>query len=209
MNGWGMDPEPFSHITSNSANVLHIYDYSKFNFDDVLSELRKYQAINIIAWSMGVWAAQFIPLEIEKKVSFSVAINGTLKPIDKNFGINPSIFNTTLSRFSTEIRDMFFKNMFENSEDFNRFSCKAPLRQVEDQKNELENLKKLVLSNKISDHALFDTVITGKNDKIIPARSQKRFWKDISKTIEIDEPHFPFFRWNSWEEIIEFARDYR
>ena len=53
--GWGMDVHPFEHFRPAHHDFLICYDYRSLHFD--VSLLNGYKQIDVVAWSMGVWAA--------------------------------------------------------------------------------------------------------------------------------------------------------
>ena len=53
--GWGADETPFKGYQPADSDYMLCYDYRTLDFDTSL--LKTYQEINVIGWSMGVWAA--------------------------------------------------------------------------------------------------------------------------------------------------------
>ena len=200
-NGWSMDENHLLRLKSSDYDILVCSNYL-----DLLplcnDELRNYNNITVIAWSMGVFAASKLRKYLNN-VSLSIAINGTLKPIDDKYGIPQAIFEATLNNFSAETREKFYKRMFKNSEDFEKFLINQPKRNAEDQKRELITLQKYII-NKNDSQNCFNRVIIGKYDKIISAKNQINSWNEKEKLnpLIIEEGHYPFFRWQSFEEII-------
>ena len=196
--GWGMDENPFKHITSADYDFLVVYDYSDLSFEEDLSE---YAEITLIAWSMGVLAASIIceKLSIRKALAF----NGTQKPIDVKFGINPKMYQLTLDNLDENTRDKFFQNMFLDEKEFQKFQ--QPQRNIANQREELANLQKIALENDFFGFN-FDCAIISSQDKIIPGNNQKNFWQTKKvKVVELNSGHYPFFEFNSLEEIINEA----
>lgn len=203
--GWSMDEAPFLQLKSTNHDVLMFFDYSELNVDEtLLNECNSYSEINIIAWSMGIWAAGFL-FDKFKNAKHSIAVNGTLLPEHDEFGIPKNIFQGTIDNFTPENRPKFYKRMFSSRNDFEKFLEVQPRRSVESQKNELIQLQTLVRNSDISDLSCFGGAIVGKADKIIPAKNQLRFWEGQLTPTIIDSGHFPFFMWESWEEVLSHA----
>lgn len=193
--GWGMDENPIKHLKSGDCDVLFVYDYSDSNFDE---NIKDYKDITLIAWSMGVFAASLICTEFN--IQKSIAINGTQSPIDPYFGINPKVYQITLDNFSEIVRDKFFQNMFCSVDEYQNFS--KPMRELENQKDELAFLKELASKNQPLEFN-FDCAMISNQDKIMPSKNQYRFWQTKKvKVVELNSGHYPFFEFDSIEEII-------
>jgi biotin synthesis protein BioG len=196
--GWGMDEKPIQHLKIGDFDVLLVYDYSDLNFDEDISAYKK---ITLIAWSMGVLVASLVCANFN--IQKSIAINGTQKPIDAEFGINPKVYKLTLDNFSESVRDKFFENMFGSDDEYKQFS--QPLREVENQRQELDYLQDIALKNQ-SFNFEFDCAIISNRDNIFPSKNQQKFWQTKKvKVVELNSGHYPFFEFDSLEEIINEA----
>ena len=194
--GWGMDENPIKHIAVDGYDILIVYDYCDLAFDIILSE---YAEITVTAWSMGVLAASIICRNLEIKKA--IAINGTQKPIDAKFGIHPKIYQLTLDNLDEANRDIFFKNMFKDEKEYEKFQ--KPERNLENQREELANLQKLASENTTLNFD-FDVAIISTQDQIMPTKNQQRFWQTKKvKVVELSSGHYPFFELNSFEEILD------
>jgi len=188
-----MDENSVKHLKTGDFDILVVYDYSDLNFE---ADIKNYAEITLIAWSMGVLTASILNLEVQK----SIAINGTQKPVDAKFGINPKIYDLTLNNFSQSVKDKFFANMFFDENEYKKFH--KPLRTLENQRLELSVLKKSALKNKNCDFK-FDCAIISNQDKIIPAKNQINFWQTKKvKVVELNSGHYPFFEFDSFKEIL-------
>lgn len=186
-NGWGMDETVVSHLKFSSYDILMFYDYNDLNCDFDFISTDVYKEKYLVAWSMGVMCATlFADINYNKKI----AINGTLKPIDDNFGIPKRIYDLTLRNFSPEGSKKFIKNMFEGD-------VYIPVinREFDNQKSELFALKEYESNESFS----YDKIIISKNDKIIPSKNQSKFW---GIEPNIDGGHAPFINFNSWDELL-------
>ena len=176
----------FSHLKSNE-NVLMVYDYSDFGFD---FDLKKYNEIYLLSWSMGVCVAS----KILKNINFikKIAINGTNFPINNEFGIKESIFKLTMKNFNLE---NFKKNMFEKKLDLSKnFIFKDEFYL----KNELKSLYDFCTKD-LNESFTWDKALLSKDDKIFPFSSGHNFFKE--KSVVLNSYHFIFFDFNTWEEL--------
>lgn len=187
--GWGMDERPFPEIEPTDCDWMICYDYRSLEFDVTL--LWGYSEITLIAWSMGVWAAsQVMKKYPDLPVAQSVAINGTLHPVDTDKGIAPSIFEGTLQGLTDETLRKFQRRMCGSAADFNAFQAVAPQRPVTELKEELAAIQKQYLSSELSDFRWHKAII-GKNDRIFLPENQKRAWENCAEHIEETEaPHY-------------------
>jgi len=185
-NGWGMDEGVVSQLQPEDYDVLMFYDYNSLNTNFDFSELAKYFSKNLVAWSMGVMIATLFDINYELKT----AINGTLKPIDDNYGIPQKIYNLTIRNFSPEGCKKFMKNMYlENIE--------LPIinRDFESQKSELSAL----LGYQAKEDFKYNKIIISSKDKIIPTKNQIAFWGLESN---IHSGHAPFNHFQKWSELL-------
>ena len=197
--GWGMDEFPFLQLGADFADVFIVYDYGMLSFD--FSFLNRYREVHVVAWSMGVWAASQC-LRGGAYSSFT-AINGTERPVDDVFGIPKQIVEGTLDGLCAESLSRFNRRMCGSRRVLDEYLSHGSQRGIDDLRNELESILSRAQSS--SSFSLpWTRVICGKNDLIFPAANSKRFWDGVSGCffISIDAPHYPFYLWKSWEEII-------
>ena len=91
-HGWGMDAAGVSHLQIED-DVLMCYDYRSLDF--AFPDLGYYRCIYVVAWSMGVWAADRVISRLEMKPERCVALNGTTRPVDDEYGIPVKIYELT------------------------------------------------------------------------------------------------------------------
>ncbi len=97
--GWGMPPDAVNHlILPENHDLLICYDYQDLNLD---FDFSAYRHIRLVAWSMGVWAAERALQGIRLKSA--TAVNGTGLPCDDNFGIPCAVFKGTLENLTMKI----------------------------------------------------------------------------------------------------------
>ncbi len=205
--GWGMDEHPFLHLTSNEYNTLIIYNYEDLNLDINLEEfLKNFNEIHLVAWSMGVYHSQKMLYPYKDVLTSKIAINGTLFPIDNQFGIPIEMYDATTNNFSEKGRLSFYRRMCKNKELYSWFLENQPQRSVESQKNELKVIKQRVLDEPLNE-LFFNNVLIVDKDRIIPTNHQQLFWKKRCKTQILEGSHYLFKLFNKWENILEYAKN--
>ena len=53
--GWASDPTPFRHYRPKDRDFIICYDYRTLEHDFLPPGI--YQKVDVVGWSMGVWAA--------------------------------------------------------------------------------------------------------------------------------------------------------
>ena len=187
-NGWGMNENVVKHLDCEDYDVLMFYDYNTLDSDFDFNSLSIYSEKNLIAWSMGVMVGGKY-LDKLGLLKQTVAINGTLKPIDAEFGIHPKIYDLTIKGFDENGRDRFIKSMFDEDVEI------ACSRNIENQHSELIALK----NYKANETFKYNKVLISDNDKIIPTKSQVDFW-GIEPNLK--GGHCPFFQFEKWSELL-------
>ena len=189
-NGWGMDENTVNHLCFDNYDVLMFYNYNNLNTDFDPNCLGEYKEINLVAWSMGVMVAGIDTLFTSQiKFTHKTAINGTLKPINEDFGINPRIYDLTIRGFNEKSCEKFIQNMFTSAQNL------INNRNFEEQKNELIALK----SYKANENFVYDKIYISQFDKIIPTKAQIKFWNTEAN---LQSGHYPFFNFRKWSELL-------
>ena len=199
-NGLGMDEGVVKHLDCENYDVVMFYDYNTVETDFVLD---KYKEKYLVAWSMGVMIATnfFTPSSALRAPSpaggegynKATAINGTLKPIDSEYGIHPKIYDLTIKGFNSE---KFISNMFDTREKLTPHPI--PLlkeRESKDQKSELIAIKNYSANEDFK----YTRIIISDNDKIIPTKSQCKFWRQEAN---LHAGHCPFLGFKKWSELL-------
>jgi biotin synthesis protein BioG len=201
--GWGMSPAPFTFLDSNDSDILLFFDYPTDNMPIHLPELfNSYHQVNLIAWSLGVAVANEIMQPYRKKLQSATAINGTIMPIDDNYGIPPAIFQATIDNLLDGGITGFYRRMCKTPPVRKRFTENQPDREPADLKNEL-----IALYNKFNNYTpqkpIFTDAIVCSDDKIVPPDNQAGYWKRFNVPYSLlKAPHFPFYQWSTWREIV-------
>ena len=211
--GWGMDEHPFLSLAEAEYDIVVVSNYNDLNPQLSHTELplNKYNEINIIAWSMGVWVACHTfnhylngtdNISLQNSLNHCIAINGTPLPISDGYGIPESIFNGTIDTLPLSI-EKFNLRMCGNKTGYNQFKSVEPKRTAEDKKEELIVLKEnFTVCNPLK----WTKAVISANDRIFPPQNQLRYWEEYlqrecssvgkpSSFIieEIDAPHYIFY----------------
>ena len=147
--GWGADETPFKDYQPADSDYMLCYDYRTLDFDASL--LKTYQEINVIGWSMGVWAASRVMDKLQEAdtsliIKNSIAINGTPYPIDDTCGIPSVIYHGTLEGLTGSSLNKFLRRMCFNGEAFKEFLNITPRRPLEELKEELAEIERMYLA---------------------------------------------------------------
>ena len=112
--GWGSWPGLFSEYSfPDGYDVMLCYDYRSSGFNKDL--LAGYGHVRIVAWSMGVKVASIIMsgavLAPSVSCADSIAVNGTMFPVDDSRGIPENVFAGTLERMGAPVLEKFLRRM--------------------------------------------------------------------------------------------------
>ena len=189
-NGWGMDEKVVSHLVSDNYDVLMLCDYRAFELENF--DFSMYSKKILIAWSMGVYVCN----NYKEFKSFDkfIAINGTLKPIDDEFGIPSMIYNLTVDNFNELSCSKFMKKITTNI-DLKDYCS----RSIEELKNELISIRDLNVENYFD----FDKAIISSKDRIIPTKNQLNYWQNTNvEILQVDGAHYIFDMYKKWDELV-------
>ncbi len=185
--GWGMDATPFANTFNSENDVCICYDYTSLDFD--YSILSPYKNIKVIAWSLGVWVANYILVDKNLPIDSAIAINGTPEAIDDQKGLPVDIYLGTLNSLSDRSLEKFNLRMCGKASTKKIFDTIRPKRNLQSLKDELQALYNHITSYQLS-NSIFTKVIIGINDRIFPAQNQQLAWKGIEMEIT-DDAHLP------------------
>lgn len=202
--GWGMDYHIFGNLHHGAYDIIVVWDY-RLLFDPptgttrpfgyLLSVVSKYQEICILAWSMGVYAAQQIMDRLPSTLSRCIAVNGTVNPIDDYEGIPEAIYDATLQHLDATGWFKFCRRMWGGAGRLAEMADRLPKRSIEDLIEELQVLGEGARQRStLLPHDRWDLAILTDGDAIFPIENQRRSWRRNS-TIELRGCHVPDFQW--------------
>lgn len=202
--GWSFDEKPFKFLQCNDFDVLFVYDYNDFKLPEELKNIKNYKHKYLITWSMGVFVANLFK-NLFSDFEYKMAINGTISPVDNEFGIPIKMFELTLKHAKIGLEGKFYKNVFQTEDDFQKYSKTPVGRTIENRVSELENLYTEIKNHKeLEIQKFYDFAIVSDFDKIIPPKNQiASHNQNTVRVLSLPYGHFPFYHYSKWNEILE------
>ena len=199
--GWSFDYKPFEYLKCGDYDVLFMYDYSDIS-NNSLPDLKGYENKYLITWSMGVYTAykirNILP-DFDKKI----AVNGTVFPVCNEYGIPDKPFLLTLKHAEKGLEGKFYRNIFDNDTEYERYMTSPVQRSKENSVTELNRLYERIRNDTKIYEKYYDFAYISENDKIIPADNQRNFWLKYETDFALlDSGHFPFYNYSAWNELI-------
>ncbi|MGI6395172.1 MAG: pimeloyl-ACP methyl esterase BioG family protein [bacterium] len=174
-SGWSVEPSQMKFLKSDGYDVAMFYSYSSFEVKEEV-DFSKYSEVIAVLYSFGV----FVGLNFLEKKGFNgeiFVVNGTMKPIDDQFGIKKIIFEKTFENLNEETFGEFQKNMFLNAEDYKKFILSSTdAHDVNELKQELAFIRNN-LEKEIETTLNVKKIFISKRDKIFFFKNQVDFWK--------------------------------
>lgn len=186
--GWGMDERVFADYRPQQSDLLLCFDYRSLEFDANL--LAPYSEVYVVAWSMGVWAAHQLFADAQLKRNGMIAFNGTPYPVDDERGIASTVYQGTYSGLTDVSLWKFFRRMCGSAELTNLFRQRAPLRSVEELKEELLAIREQHESCLAHRCCQWDKAIIGADDRIFLPDNQLKAWQGCAEIVHCDVPHY-------------------
>jgi len=193
-NGWAMNETPVKHLNCEDFDVLVLYDYRNLNFNLSQFDFSQYQEKHLICWSMGVYVSCLFKDELEN-FDKKIAINGTTKIIDNNFGIPEKIYKVTVKFLNEDSCDKFIKNMFDNGKLNPNITITKTLEEL---KEELISIQNIELDKELN----FDYAFISNNDRVVPTKNQINFWENKTQIKHIQSTHCPFEIFEKWSDLL-------
>lgn len=192
--GWSTLPGFYRGLEANGWDTLAVTSYENFKFPSEI--LDSYSTIGIVAWSMGVFAAQRVSLPIDR-IAFAVAVNGTLHPVSDEFGIPLGIYRGTLDNLNPLTLKKFRKRMGGSNHSLHQWSEPSE-EEIEELKNELKFILESTNEQADEDFKTFpwSRAYVSREDRIFPFENQLKEWKRVlpeEAIIILDAPHLPDF----------------
>ncbi len=188
--GWATDETLFRQYRPKDMDYMISYDYRTPDFDK--SVFTHYRQVNVVAWSMGVWAASLILSNVPKNNVLSFAFNGSTHPISDVHGIPLNIYQGTLDGLTPVTLQKFLRRMCKDSQAYKAFMEITPRRNFDEIKEELALIREQYFAtsgdtnkdgnttpDEKSDECRpqcryeYNYVIIGNNDRIFPPENLK------------------------------------
>lgn len=191
-SGWGMDQHPFRGLRRPGYDIAVVWDYRTFDFPTHITD--GYDEVCVVAWSMGVIAASACAPHLRRRLTLSVAVNGTTRPVDDLYGIPEAIFNGTLENLSERSLEKFRMRMCGGARAYAAFMDTAPERPLDELKDELRALGQLAKSG-IPPEGIWDHAVISDGDAIFPPSNQKAAWEGRTRSVSLVRGcHLPDFQ---------------
>lgn len=137
--GWACDETPFKDYRPHNMDYMICYDYRTLEFDYSIFEV--YEQVNVVAWSMGVWAGGYILNHAPNYKGLTIAYNGSTIPIHNDEGIPVTVFESTLQNLTPSTLQKFLRRMCGNAQAYKAFMQITPRRDFDEIKEELQSIK--------------------------------------------------------------------
>jgi hypothetical protein len=207
--GWGTDEHVFTPLCNDEFDFILFYNYSA---DEalVLPEMKTYEKITLIGWSLGVWAAEYLSAKTGIIPDITIAVNGTPIPADDQYGIPLNVFEGTLNNITEENIDKFYLRMFGDKKTYETNISRVPHRTLKSLQDELRWLYNRIMEQKEPGFK-WDYAVTSEIDRVFPSKNLKGFWEkeENTKHIILPLPHYFFHKWNSFTDFIDFVLNYK
>lgn len=205
---WGTDENVFTPLCNDDFDFILFYNYSA---DDalVLPEIKTYERITLIGWSLGVWAAENLSLKTGIIPDLTIAINGTPIPADDQFGIPLKLLEGTLNNITEENMEKFYLRMFGDKTTYEMNIDRVPQRTVKSLQDELRWLYNRMMEQKDTGFK-WDIAIISEEDRVFPSQNLIGYWgkKIDTKHIIVPLPHYFFHKWESFVDFIKYVENY-
>ena len=210
--GWGMTPATVSHLTlPDQCDLLALYDYRTLELSDDIADLSwdSYEAVTIVAWSLGVWAVeQVVPhWSLLPSTQRLIAVAGSPYPMHDQWGIPKQIFVGTLEGLTDENRQRFNRRMCggKRYKQLYDILSERPTTELRDELQAVYDSLATLEASESTPHTrlAWDLAIIGERDQIFPAKNLSTLWKAVNVPTLLlpDGYHYLFDLWQSWSEL--------
>lgn len=186
--GWACDEGMLEGVNFENCDILSFFDYSgDLNCVEV-EDFSRYEHIVIVAWSFGVWVADFLSAKgLLPKVEKAMAINGTVKPIHNDYGIREVNFRLTVKGLERVGLSKFYENICSEK------SVNCCKREDIAQINELKNLE-IQSKQEYNPVLVWDLALVGLKDVIFNPKNMINYWDSVGvKVVKCENvEHYPF-----------------
>jgi len=201
---WGTDHNAFLPLCTDDHDFILYYNYSA---DEplILPERKTYRHITVIGWSMGVWAAEYMAASMNLKPDLSIAINGTPFPADNRYGIPLEVFEGTLNRLDDRVIYKYHLRLFGKKKVLEENIDKISARSLKSFTDELRWLYNRIMETYEKRYS-WDISLICSEDRVFPYNNMLNYWntRKETKLCSLPLPHYPFFKWKSFREMVDF-----
>lgn len=209
-SGWGTTPEVVAHLKLPEGR-----DYCAFHdfrsIDSPLPDFSSYDEIYLVAWSMGVWAAEALSSRLPH-ITSAIAVNGTPLPMHDRYGIPKAIFFGTLNGLDEVSREKFDRRLAGGKKLLAVYKS-FHARPTDELRSELQEVY-----DHVSGHAddispetslKWTVALISEKDLVIPPDNQVSFWEKAGVRTKVlpGAGHYPFYAYSSWSELFQLASE--
>jgi biotin synthesis protein BioG len=200
-SGWGMNERLTEHLHGGLYDICTCFDYRELETNEA-ERWRAYSEIVLVAWSMGVWAAEQVLADHELPIVQAIAINGTPSPVDDRWGIPRSVAQATLDGLTPDSLHRFYRRMVGGGAGLKAMeqAGRLPAINLDERKAELAAI--LARAPYPEGRLRWSEAVIGLRDAIFPPEILRTYWQGRATIREIDAPHDPFEQVATWEELI-------
>lgn len=204
---WGNDENVFTPLCKDDFDFILFYNYSA-DQAFVLPEIKTYEKITIIGWSLGVWAAEYLAPAIGIKPDVTIAVNGTPVPADDRYGIPLSVYEDIMNNITEENMENFYIRMFGDKKTYRSNIKRVPVRSIKSLHDELRWLYNRIMEQKEPGFK-WDYAVISSKDKVFPASNLLGYWEKVAETKKIILPlsHYMFHKWGSFSDFVSFVEN--
>ncbi len=207
-SAWGTDERMLTPLCNDDFDYILFYNYSA---DEalILPEMKKYEKVILIGWSLGVWAAEYLFPKTGIVPDISIAVNGTPCPADESFGIPLRIIEGTMNNITEESISKFYLRMFGDKTNFELNHDRVPTRTLKSLHDELRWLYNRIMEQNESGFT-WNYAVISEEDRVFPSKNLNAYWIGQKNTekITLPFPHYFFHKWDSYAEFINFVERY-
>lgn len=197
--GWGCDEHQFANLKDRNYDVLVLYDYNGLGVD---FDFSKYQEVEVIGYSAGVFVASIIADRIPN-LKHKIALNGNPYLFDEKKGLSAEIVNTFKQITMDNYLDFRREYMVDSDEEFELYNQLQSERSLESCQSELQKLQEFYQRYAEEINPVFDKAIISEHDKIFNFQAQQDFYGDKLYVLP-ETKHHVFFKFNSFEDILKY-----
>lgn len=148
--------------------------------------LEGYDEICVLAWSLGVWHAdRFISSHSRLPITRTVAVNGTLRPINGSLGIPPRIYDLTALLPDERALAKFYRRICGGQGAMEQLMPVMPQRHLDELRDELLAVRERIPADGNIDTSNWDEIYLSDNDLIFPFDNMKRAWESAGARVRI------------------------
>ena len=173
--GWASDERFFHPSPDTNEDICLCSDYRTLEWDD--APFRSYREVRVMAWSLGVFAANSVLRHSTLPIVQAVAVNGTIYPAHNERGIPVAVYEGTEKMLTERNLLKFYRRMCGSEALYEEVKQYTPTLSISELQEALRTIR-AAQENRSPDgeKTIFTKVIIGLSDRIFPTENQQRAW---------------------------------